>query len=551
MLSVVNQIVTLSRRPTDPIDCNFCAEILPRVEILERKRVLVPSLNNDSPKRVFALPAWTTYNREQMPLPLALATDISASTRSELRWEVAGVAIGCVLLAIGLAAMALFLFRRRSSDLTLVYFSSFAILYAVRLLFWQSIIRSLFSASRVVFDRIDLVIDCFIPVTFTLFLLQIIEPRWKNALRWVFAAQLAFGATRLMSTLLHIGEKAMSLANNIFVIAVCALVGVYYIYGRPARGTSREVTITFAGVAIFALFAIATNLQDLKVLPRYRNIEPIGFLVFVCCLGYVAAHRTLAKEERLLAINKELQIANQIQSSILPREVPRLAGLEIAARYVPMSAVAGDFYDFLVLDERHIGILVADVTGHGVPAALIASMLKVAFAGQTAHAEEPASVLAGLNRALCGKFEEHFVTAAYVFVDLEKLVLRYGGAGHPPLLLASQGDAHTRKSASREVEANGLMLGLFPEATYSSLEIPLDPGDRIVLYTDGILESMNTAREEFGKSRLKKFLDASAFSASHLADALLVELRRWSATDLGRAQDDDITLLVLDFLPSP
>jgi serine phosphatase RsbU (regulator of sigma subunit) len=475
-----------------------------------------------------------------MPSPLALAIDVTAATRSELRWEVAGIAIGFVLLSIGLAAMALFLFRRRSSDLTLVYFGSFAILYAVRLLFWQNIIRSLFAARNVVFNRIDLVIDCFIPVIFTLFLLQIVEPRWKNALRWVIAAQLAFGVARLMSTLLHIGEKAMALGNNIFVIGTCALVGVYYVYGRPARGTSREVKVTFAGVAIFALFAIVTNLQ-----------EPIGFLIFVCCLGHVAAHRTLAKEERLLAINKELQIANQIQSSILPREVPQLAGLEIAARYVPMSAVAGDFYDFLVLDERHIGILVADVTGHGVPAALIASMLKVAFAGQTAHTEDPASVLAGLNRALCGKFEEHFVTAAYVFVDLEKLVLRYGGAGHPPLLLASQGNAHARKSASREVEANGLMLGLFPEATYSSLEIQLDPGDRIVLYTDGILESMNTAREEFGKSRLKKFLDASASSASHLADGLLGELRRWSATDKGRPQDDDITLLFLDFLPSP
>jgi phosphoserine phosphatase RsbU/P len=485
-----------------------------------------------------------------MLLSLAVAIDPTLSVRSELRWEIAGVAIGFILLAIGLSAMALFIFRRRSRDLTLAYFSSFAILYAVRLLFWQGIIRSLFPARKVVFDRIDLVIDCFIPVTFTLFLLQIIEPRWKNVLRWVIAAQLAFGVTRLMSTLLHIGEHVMALGNNFFVIGACTLVGVYYIYGRPVQSTSHEVKITFAGVAIFALFAIATNLQDLRVLPYHRNIEPIGFFIFVCCLGYVAVHRTLAKEERLLEINKELQIANQIQSSILPREVPRLAGLEIAARYLPMSAVAGDFYDFLVWDERHIGILVADVTGHGVPAALIASMLKVAFAGQTAQADDPAGVLAGLNRALCGKFEEHFVTAAYVFVDLEKFVLRYAGAGHPPLLVASRGNAHARESGSREVEANGLMLGLFPEATYSSVEIQLDPGDRIVLYTDGILESMNAAREEFGKSRLKKFLDASASSASHLADALLVELRRWSATDLGRAQDDDITLLVLDLLPS-
>jgi len=107
-----------------------------------------------------------------------------------------------------------------------------------------------------------------------------------------------------------------------------------------------------------------------------------------------------------------------------------LTGLDIAARYLPMSAVAGDFYDFLFIDEKRIGILIADVTGHGIPAALIASMLKVAFAAQAHHANDPACVLAGLNRALCGKFEEHFVTAAYLFIDLENYLLRYSAAGH-------------------------------------------------------------------------------------------------------------------------
>jgi serine phosphatase RsbU (regulator of sigma subunit) len=106
-------------------------------------------------------------------------------------------------------------------------------------------------------------------------------------------------------------------------------------------------------------------------------------------------------------------------------------------------------------------------------------------------------------------------------------------------------------SESREVEANGLMLGLFPEANYSSVEIPLNSGARILLYTDGIVESMNAAREEFGKSRLKKFLAGSSSSASQLADALLLELRRWSTGERERAQDDDITLLVLDLIPAP
>jgi sigma-B regulation protein RsbU (phosphoserine phosphatase) len=178
-------------------------------------------------------------------------------------------------------------------------------------------------------------------------------------------------------------------------------------------------------------------------------------------------------------------------------------------------------------------------------------MLKVAFAGQTAHADDPARVLTGLNRALCGKFEEHFVTAAYVFVDLDKCLLRYAGAGHPPLLIIPRHNANGPISDSREVEANGLMLGLFPEATYCSVDISFDAGARVLLYTDGIVESMNAAREEFGKSRLKKFLAGSSASASQLADALLLELRRWSSGERDRGQDDDITLLVLDFIPAP
>jgi serine phosphatase RsbU (regulator of sigma subunit) len=468
-----------------------------------------------------------------------------------LGWELTGVGVGFVLLSVGLAGLSLFLFRRRSRDFTLVYFSSLSILYAIRLLFREEIVRSLFPTSQSALGYLDLTIDCFIVIPFTLFLIQIVEPRWKNALRWLMAAQLFFGMTRLLSRLLHVGEKLMNLGNSLFVIGTCALIAVYYIFARSVKRKSREITIVFAGLVVFALFVIEGNLGDLKVLPRHRSIEAIGLFIFVCCLGYVAAQRTLEKEERLLAINKELQIANQIQSSILPREVPQLAGLEIVARYLPMSAVAGDFYDFLVVDEKRIGILVADVTGHGVPAALIASMLKVAFAGQTAHADDPVRVLTGLNRALCGKFEEHFVTAAYVFVDLDKFQLRYAGAGHPPLLIVSRGTAKAPASDSREVEANGLMLGLFPEATYSSVEIPLDAGARILLYTDGILESMNAAREEFGKSRLKKFLASSSSSAAQLADALLLELRHWSTGERERAQDDDITLLVLDFIPAP
>jgi len=330
------------------------------------------------------------------------------------------------------------------------------------------------------------------------------------------------------------------------VLGTFVATALFLIASKPRPGLRKslthEIRVFIVGSLVWILFVVHANLLGLKILAGH-NVEFLGFLIFVACLGYVSAHRTFANEERLLAINKELEIARRIQSSTLPQSVPTLTGLEIAARYVPMSAVAGDFYDFLSVDEKRVGILVADVTGHGVPAALIASMLKVAFAGQAAHAHDPARVLTGLNRSLCGKFEEHFVTAAYLFVDLEKTLLRYSAAGHPPLMLASRAAGKVR-----EIEENGVMLGMFPEAAYSSVEIRVGPGDRCLLYTDGVFEAKNAAQEEFGKPRCKKFLEAQRdIPAACFANALIDSIARFSGHNSGRAQEDDITLLVLDF----
>ena len=253
------------------------------------------------------------------------------------------------------------------------------------------------------------------------------------------------------------------------------------------------------------------------------------------------AHAVIARQ--LVEINTELEMARQIQLSILPSSTPKISGLDIVARYIPMTSVAGDFYDFIVVDERHVGILIADVSGHGLPAALIASMLQVALTAQARHVSEPGKVLAGLNQALCGKFQHNFVTAAYVYVDLEKNIMNYGGAGHPPLLL-------WRKStgSASELLENGLVMGQFEEATYDSLQVPIEPGDRFFLYTDGILETCNPAQEEFGTDRFMKFMETNnKLPAGPFADALMLELARWLEQPPGEGHKDDISLLAIDF----
>ncbi|OGF67513.1 MAG: hypothetical protein A2Y62_06155 [Candidatus Fischerbacteria bacterium RBG_13_37_8] len=248
------------------------------------------------------------------------------------------------------------------------------------------------------------------------------------------------------------------------------------------------------------------------------------------------------QEKKLLAIHHELETARKIQSFILPQTMPDIKNLNIAARYIPMEAVAGDFYEFLVVDDSHLGVLVADVSGHGVPAALISSMVKVAIAAQAHQAADPASVLIAMNAIFYGKVHEQFITAAYLYIDAEKRMLRYCGAGHPPLLV-------WRKPQQRmyELMQNGLILGPFPSSRYSNVELEIEKGDRIFVYTDGIIEVTNGSEEMFGKDRFREFIkDNDRLSADRFADTFVQHLTEWSGKASGIALNDDLTLIIID-----
>jgi len=170
-------------------------------------------------------------------------------------------------------------------------------------------------------------------------------------------------------------------------------------------------------------------------------------------------------------------------------------------------------------------------------------MLQVALTAQVAHASEPAKVLLGLNKALCGKFSLNFVTAAYVYVDLEKNLMRYAGAGHPPVLQYRNSTGQTAK-----VLENGIVLGMIDEAAYETLELPLEPGDRHVLYTDGIPEAANPEKELYGTDRFMRFMENyHALNAEQFADTFLSEIANWTGQPADQGQQDDITLLLFDF----
>jgi sigma-B regulation protein RsbU (phosphoserine phosphatase) len=300
--------------------------------------------------------------------------------------------------------------------------------------------------------------------------------------------------------------------------------------------------IVTAATLIFALEVLYTNLSSVlhyRVLPL---VNSLGFAALLFSLGYVALEMVFSNERRLLSIETELETARQIQSSILPAGVPELENLRIAASYHPMTSVAGDFYQFVRSDNNHLGILVADVSGHGIPAALISSMIKVAMQSVAVHADDPAQVLGGLNRILSSEAHGQFASAAYVWIDTENHNALYSAAGHPPLLCW-----RNTKGEMQRIESNGLLFGVEPDSDYPVCSVPAEPSDRFLLYTDGVTETENGAGEAFGDRQLELVVRNNRLQpASELSRQVLSELQRWRPAAVN--QQDDITLIVVDIL---
>jgi serine phosphatase RsbU (regulator of sigma subunit) len=204
-----------------------------------------------------------------------------------------------------------------------------------------------------------------------------------------------------------------------------------------------------------------------------------------------------------------------------------------------MTQVGGDFYDYCLPGDGRVGVLIADISGHGVPAALIAAMAKIAFANQREHAAHPDRVLDGIHRMLSEKIDSNFITAGYAWIDRPQLLLRCAGAGHPPLLLYRRATGETH-----ELKPAGSLIGWMTRADCAVEETTLEPGDRIILYTDGILEAADTADEEYGETRFHALIGQTADEpAQLLIERLFAEIRDWT----GREQlDDDLTIVVID-----
>jgi sigma-B regulation protein RsbU (phosphoserine phosphatase) len=454
------------------------------------------------------------------------AADITATFRA----GTIAIVIAVVLCTMGAGMLLLGALSARNARRPFLYTGLFAIAYGVRLAFNTSSF-ALLSEDPNWLPYLRSAFEYIVPIPAALLFKSFSQGR-RTALHRIVTAALAVCAA--VAIPLEIALRSPYALNPVINALVLVLVAVLALDLLVPGEEKRDWGLVRTGALIFTVFVINEHVRWISD-PYGLTREPTGFLFLMLTIIITTMREGTRAQQRLVAVDSELATARRIQLAALPRTNPNLAGVEMATVYTPAAEVAGDFYDFIELADGTLGVFIADVSGHGVPAALVASMLKIALATQIENASSPARILAALNTLFCGRLERQFITAAYVYIDPAAGTLVVASAGHPPPILR-----HGETSA--EVVAAGVVLGRFRDARYEELTRPFAPGDTLVLYTDGVTETANRDAEMWGDERLRTTITSHNNGAS-LATTIINDVAQWRGT--GGPPDDDVTLIVV------
>ncbi|HLF20024.1 MAG TPA: GAF domain-containing SpoIIE family protein phosphatase [Bacteroidota bacterium] len=248
--------------------------------------------------------------------------------------------------------------------------------------------------------------------------------------------------------------------------------------------------------------------------------------------------RLYEEEKHYLIMQEEVRLAAKIQMDLLPTEMPKLGAYEIVGKTIPAQTVGGDYFDFIKIDDHRLAICLGDVTGKGLPASLLMANLQATLRGQTLVAREPRECLTRSNKLLYESTSpEKFATLFYGILDNQTHSLAFSNAGHDhPFLISTDG-------TFKRLSAGGMMLGAFDTFDFDDENTPVQPGDTLVIYSDGIPEAMDASGVQYGEERLMKFLIGHRDnSPGELLDALVRDVEDYAGA---HPQSDDMTIVVI------
>lgn len=409
-------------------------------------------------------------------------------------------------------------------------------------------------------------IHCFL-FNFILSLFRLTEVRIRRVPLWTLLAVLLGGITLtcwlviLFSPSLPVWDFInKDIIQKLYVLFLPVALGI--IIQQAMVKHDRDAIMMLFSTVIFITCALVDVASDAAII-NFPRITWFGFVFMICSIAGLLSSRFVTLYGRIEQLNRELErrvqertgvvvrqrdelekqigMARRIQQSILPKNLPRMTGGVIAYTYRPMMQVGGDFIDLLYEPHRdRLAVFICDVSGHGVGAAFLSSMVKMSLAAWGQSADTPAAVLTAVHEALAGKMEDHFVTACSITVDFRSGYMVYASAGHTPLIIL-RGGAETLFLQARGRVISEKFAPAIEEAAFI-----LEPGDRLVLYTDGVIETRDERGELFGEERFVSALRASAGLPPDLAcDALVSRVNAYAGAQ--STQEDDITLVVMDY----
>jgi len=241
-----------------------------------------------------------------------------------------------------------------------------------------------------------------------------------------------------------------------------------------------------------------------------------------------------------MVIQEELDIAREIQLGIIPPSLPKINGYRFSVLYQPTEKVGGDLYNFYAIDSDHIGIMIADASGHGIPAAFLIAMASMSFTTHTSNQLSTAETLRLSNLELFRAIPTvHFLTAFYAVLHVPSGHLRFTRAGHPPTI-----HYHASDKTFHNLNTRGMFVAMLNDAMYEEQETYVNKGDRLVFYTDGIIEALNREDERYGKERFESILrDIITSSPVDIIKTAIDDVRQFTK---GRRFEDDATMLVVE-----
>ncbi len=334
----------------------------------------------------------------------------------------------------------------------------------------------------------------------------------------------------------RIDEVTKNLRTRIALItAIGAIAGIILaviiamVLTGPIRSLERDITIVSGG-----------NL-DHNTIPRSRDeIGSLAHSFNVMTQNLMVAQANAVERE---AIERELSIATEIQTKLLPERIPQIPGVDIHSFYLSAKEVGGDYYDFLVLDQQHLGIIVADVSGKGIPGSMVMTMFRSLVRLASVRNTSPSDTFKKVNRILAKDIRRGmFVTAVYMILDVQNKTLKVASAGHNPSVLY-----RAKTNTVELINPQGIALGFDKGPIFDNhireQEIVLEEGDRITAYTDGVTEAMSEKGDEYGDEPFYDLVRETAKKSSKDFVASVVESLEGHR---GRAeQSDDITVTTL------